>query len=67
MQILANSIVPTNMSVNASDNVMYGIGQVETTNPYMAVIGAISLLFNISETHKIMHELKAISNQIDSL
>jgi hypothetical protein len=58
IQALSNATSPTLGSRGKADDVLFGLGLVEEANPYMAVIGVVGTLFNITESVIIMHELK---------
>lgn len=46
---------------------MNGMAQVQGVNPFIAVIGVVTSIFNYTESNKIMKELKEISAQIEAL
>jgi hypothetical protein len=43
---------------SGGDAVLHGLDLLKESNPYMAVIGVVGTLFNLTETYFVMRELK---------
>jgi len=61
MKVLVSAIRPTNEATNSSDGVMTGMADLKGVNPFVAVIGLVTTVFNYTESNKIMRELQDIS------